>query len=119
MDTEEKRSITDGAKGLASTVHGEIFWPGKFAPPAAVAEIYPSIVPPLRTDRDSILIGVLKNRKDQIKFEIQGELNGDQTAMSWPVAVEESNADFAFLPNWFATHEMTVAFRCQQLVLRV
>ena len=99
LDTDEKRSITEGAKGLARTVHGEIFWPSKFELPATVVEVFPKTVPPLRTDRDSILIGTLKQRKDQIKFVVKGELNGEKKTMAWPVPVEESNVDFAFLPK--------------------
>ena len=102
IDTDDSRSVSEGAKGLANTVHAMVFWPTDFQLPENVAEIYPATVPPLRNDRDTILVGTLKKR-DDVKFSIAGELNGQSKTMSWPVTVEASDDDFAFLPKLVTT----------------
>ncbi len=99
LDTDVKRSITEGAKGIAATVHGEVFWPTNVELPANVAEVYPTTVPPLRSDRDSILIGSLKTRQSQVKLSLDGEVNGQTQTLNWSLAVEDSNVDFSFLPK--------------------
>ena len=99
VDDDELKTITKSARGLAATVHASLFWPtaDSFKLPAAVAELYPAHLPPLRTDRDSILVGTLKAAASELKLEMSGQVNGEATSMKWPVTVEESNVDFAFL----------------------
>ncbi|MEM9412019.1 MAG: hypothetical protein AAGA30_12945, partial [Planctomycetota bacterium] len=99
VDTDEIRAINESSKALAQTIHSPVFWPTQFELPEDVAEVYPAAVPPLRTDRDTILIGSLKKRGREINFRIAGEINGQSTTMSWPVKAEAPNVDFAFLPK--------------------
>ena len=98
IDTDDSTSMADGARGLANTVHGMVFWPTKTEYSKTVQEIFPASVPPLRTDRDSIVIGTL-TELGNVTFEIQGEINGEKTTMNWPVVAETPSPDFSFLPK--------------------
>lgn len=98
IDSDEKDAMKNGAKGLAQTVHGSVFWPTKSEIPNVVSEIYPAQVPPLRTDRDTVLIGSLSDR-GQFNIVIDGQINGQTVRMTWPLTTEQSSIDFAFLPK--------------------
>ncbi len=98
LDSDDADAMSLGAQKLAKTVHGTVFWPNRVDLPEQIAEIYPSRVPPLRSDRDSIIVGLLAER-GEFDLTIQGEVNGKEVTMTWPVSAEASNVDFAFLPK--------------------
>ncbi len=98
VDTDDSRSISEACKGLAATVHATVVWPTEGDWPADVAEVFPTRLIPLRTDRDTILIGTLKKSVD-LEITIRGEANGRPVSMTWPVQVEAPNPDFSFLPK--------------------
>ena len=50
---------------MVKAVQGTVFWNVNQVLPEAMAEVYPKKLPPLRSDRDSIVVGVLKNREVQ------------------------------------------------------
>ncbi|MEZ6096619.1 MAG: VWA domain-containing protein [Pirellulaceae bacterium] len=99
LDSDDENAVSNGAFGLASTVHGAIFWPQTPELPEAIVEIFPQIMPPLRTDRDTIILGTLADREDNLELELNGEFNGQTVSMSWPIVAEASNDDFSFLPQ--------------------
>ncbi len=101
IDSDDPNAVKIGAEGLAQTVHGGIFWPKAPELPNAIAEIYPTTIPPLRTDRDTIVIGTLANR-EEIKLTLSGEFNGQTITMNWPLSPEASNIEFSFLPQLLA-----------------
>ncbi len=47
------------ASFLAKSVRAAVLWPTKVNWPEAVAEVYPERMPPLRTDRDTVVLGKL------------------------------------------------------------
>ncbi len=98
IDTDDASAMEKGAKGLAETVHGSVFWPTKSQFPESVNEVYPAQIPPLRTDRDTVLIGSLSDRGD-FEIVIEGQINGQAVRMNWPLTTEKSSIDFAFLPK--------------------
>jgi hypothetical protein len=98
LDSDDPDAMSQGAEELAKTVHGSVFWPGRVDLPEQISEIYPNRVPPLRSDRDSIIIGSLTTRS-AFDLTITGEVNGKEVTMTWPVSAEESNGDFSFLPK--------------------
>jgi hypothetical protein len=98
VDSDQPESMVLGASGLADTIHGIVFWPTKCDFTEDVAEVYPASIPPLRTDRDTIVVGTLHDRGD-ITVKMEGEINGQPATMNWPISAEPSNADFAFLPK--------------------
>ena len=97
VDTDDVTAQQAGA-ALAKAVQAHVFWPVDTKLPAAMADAYPKTMPPLRSDRDSILIGVLKERQPQL-IAATLEVNGKQIEKSWTVPAEGASPDFSFLPQ--------------------
>ncbi|HMP79844.1 MAG TPA: hypothetical protein PKD54_10360, partial [Pirellulaceae bacterium] len=98
LDSDDTEAVEAGATGLAATCRGHVFWPKSVRLPDTISELYPKRFPPLRSDRDSIVIGEL-SRPGQVDLEVVGDLNGRETTFRWSVQSEASNEDFAFLPK--------------------
>ena len=98
LDNDDPSSMTDGASLLATTVHGMVFWPAQSNVSNNVEEFFPAAVPPLRADRDSIIVGTFA-KAGEVTVNVAGEINGKKSQMNWPVKPEVSSPDFAFLPK--------------------
>src|SRR6266850_5028865 len=55
-------------------------------------------MPPVRTDRDSILIGTLSHVAP-VKLEMKDTLNGKPLTLKWSSTPEKPSEDFGFLPK--------------------
>ena len=97
VDTDDVTAQQAGV-ALAEAVQARVFWPVDTKLPAAMADVYPKTMPPLRSDRDSILIGVLKDRQPQ-EIAATLEVDGKQIEKSWTVPAEGASPDFSFLPQ--------------------
>jgi hypothetical protein len=75
---------------LARSVRSNVYWPNNVEFPANVREVYPAKLPPLRDDRDTIVLGVIEGGSD-VRLEVN--------SMQYQVQPEPSNPDFAFLPQ--------------------
>ena len=71
IDTDAVDSVGKGAAVLAETVHGSVFWPQTAKLPENLVEVYPGKCPPMRTDRDTILIGSISDR-NALTMELSG-----------------------------------------------
>jgi len=89
--------VTSG-RALADSVRASVIWPSEIKLSGNVAASYPSLPPPLRTDRDSILVGTLDQRGD-VTAEVSGMLNGSPMTVEFKATAEKSNEDFGFLPR--------------------
>ena len=87
-----------GGAALAKAAQQPVLWPTESSFSAGIAEHYPSQVPPLRTDRDTILIGKLDSRDPQT-MTVKAEVQGETIELTWNLAAERSNEDFGFLPR--------------------
>jgi tetratricopeptide (TPR) repeat protein len=87
------------ARQLSAGLHGPVFWPvaQKAVWPAALREIYPAQLPPLRTDRETVLVGCLEGDGP---LSIQASLEGPagQVDLAWTVPVPAANEDHNYLP---------------------
>jgi hypothetical protein len=81
---------------LAAAVHGAVAWPVAATWPEQFSEVYPQAIPPLRSDRDTIVIGKGLVSGEQ-KIAVNVEIDGRRQSLSWTVAAGEPNADFSFL----------------------
>jgi hypothetical protein len=97
IDTDDVGSCDQAAAGLVTTIRGTVFWPTGMQKPAQMTEVFPAVVPPLRADRDTILIGSLSER-GEFEVTISGTVNGQAKQFSWPVSPEVSDQSFKFLP---------------------
>jgi hypothetical protein len=88
----------DAGVAMAQAARGTVMWPVAATLPASVRESYPKQMPPLRADRDSILIGML-DAAGTGSLTVTYEANGKAIEQSWKLTPEAPNADFGFLPE--------------------
>lgn len=98
VDTDNTSSTDDGAAGLSITVRGTVVWPESVSLPAEFSEVLPATIPPLRTDRDTVIIGSLEKR-NAFKVSLDGIANNEKVSMTWNIEPEASNGEFSFLPK--------------------
>ena len=98
VDTDSENIIVEAAAALAQTVHGSVFWPTDVQLSDAVIEMYPMAFPPLRSDRDSVLLGTI-SKADSIKFTLVGDVDSKSQSINLQVAPESPSKEFAFLPG--------------------
>jgi hypothetical protein len=83
---------------LATTALAPVLWIDSVNLPKSILTHYPMNVPPLRFDRDSILVGTCDNTNGSSEpLAISGTISGKKVSMSWNVVAEPSNPDFAFV----------------------
>ena len=97
LDSDELDSIRKGSLGLAQTIRGSVFWPQSANLSDDIVEFFPRQLPPLRTDRDSILVGTIADRLD-LNIQINGVVDNESTTLKWMIQPELPNPDFGFLP---------------------
>ena len=98
VDTDVEESVKQCGAGLAKTVHASVFWPREGKLDDSVVDMFPRRFPPLRTDRDSIVMGTLADREN-VELSIDGVINGQKQQLKWDLAPETSSEEFAFLPG--------------------
>ena len=98
IDSDDPSSVDNGAVALATTVHGSVFWPQTAKLPENLVEIFPGRCPPMRTDRDTILVGSVSDR-NAMSMELTGIMGGRQVTKSWSAKPEAGAQEFAFLPK--------------------
>ena len=74
---------------LAAAANSAVVWP-KHASISELGETYPKHLVPLRSDRDSILLGTLAENVPTT-FRYVGELNGAEVKFQWQVAAQPSS----------------------------
>ncbi len=84
---------------LGSSVSLPVVWPTSVEAPKALATFFPSKLPPLRLDRDSVIVGQSQAAAEAGKFIVRGTSAGKNVELSWNVKPEESNPDLGFLPT--------------------
>ncbi len=97
-----RQGITDATcqqigDALAKVALEPVFWPTKSSWPKGVVSYLPTQLPPLRLDRDSIVVGSLKEDAVAGSLQLDGIVGGKSTSMRWELKSEPSNPDFAFL----------------------
>ena len=95
----ENSSNQQIAATLAKNCISPVFWPTESKWSQGLVSHYPEVVPPIRTDRDSIVVGKLTNTTWAGELKVAGSWNGKQAVMSWNVKSEKSNEDLGFLPE--------------------
>jgi tetratricopeptide (TPR) repeat protein len=81
---------------LAQMATGPVVWPTSFNVSKSLAEIYPKKTPPLRADRDTILVGKL-GEAGPVEVKIAGEVAASPVSYSWNAEPRKSNPENAYL----------------------
>ncbi|MEC9094779.1 MAG: hypothetical protein VX438_18870, partial [Planctomycetota bacterium] len=98
VDSDEAGITDRAANYLLATARAKVYWPEKVILPKEIVETYPANIPPLRSDRDVVLVGKLSSPGEfNISCEVQ--VDGKKIELNWPVKSEKSNSEFAFLPQ--------------------
>ncbi len=81
---------------LAGAARGAVLWPEKVTWPAAFTEVFPRRTPPLRTDRDSVVIGTYQGEGP---FEVQMtvQTGAGSKPLSWNVTPNPPNEVNSYL----------------------
>ena len=96
VDSDAAHAAESGGKALAAAIRGPVLWPVTTKLSQGMKETFPKEMPPLRTDRDTILVGSLAGSESQT-IACDAEVNGERVKLNWTVEPEATNPDFAFL----------------------
>ncbi len=100
LSREEIEESTQAmGRRLGTSVSAPVVWPTSVETPKALATFYPSRFPPLRLDRDSVIIGQSQAPAEAGNFVVRGTSGGKDVVLTWAVKPEESNPDLGFLPT--------------------
>ena len=80
------------AAELAAAVASPVAWPISVTWTGPVGEVFPKTLPPLRADRDTVVIGTLKELG-----AVEVEAGFGDSALTWTLPAVESRPDNAFL----------------------
>jgi hypothetical protein len=96
---ENRRAAEAVGKHLVQWSRGTVLWPTAAKFPDSLGQVYPSPIPPLRADRDTVVIG----RTDadlsatvDVKLTVAGA-DGSAQDVSWSVAPEAASQDNAYI----------------------
>ncbi|MBI3466069.1 MAG: VWA domain-containing protein, partial [Planctomycetes bacterium] len=89
-------AVEHAASFLAKAAHEQVVWPTAAEFPAALSEVFPSTVPPLRRDRDTVLIGK-GTLSEPAEVKLSALVAGKPVELSWAVSPSPSNDDHAYL----------------------
>ncbi len=98
VDAMAGRTSDRAGLAMADVARATVYWPVSAEFPADMQDMLPQRIPPLRSDRDTVLIGSLASRDAQ-QVAVTAEVNGNPVAMQWNVAPEPTNDDYSFLPQ--------------------
>jgi len=94
--TEDLTAEQAGA-ALASAARGVVYWPTAVTlPKDRLVEVYPKQFPPLRADRDSAVVGVLKG-EGPIEIQMTAQTPEGAKEMTWSVAPQPSSKLHGYL----------------------
>ena len=83
-------------QALATAIRATVYWPSQFNAPAEV-ELLPARTPPLRSDRDTVLIGKLKGSAERLEFSMKAAGPRGEEDLHWTVNVGPSDPKNSFL----------------------
>jgi hypothetical protein len=85
-------------QSMADWTRAAVLWPAEIAWPAEMGDVYPKTLPPLRTDRDTVVVGVAEGAIDTpINLEANIAVGSSPMAMKWTATPEDAGNGHAFL----------------------
>ena len=98
VDSDAADAPLQAGIALSHYIHATVAWPTSVKYTAGMSEVLPARVPPLRSDRDSVLIGTLSERGPQ-KIDVVAEVAGKTVDLSWQVTPAKATGDIAYVPK--------------------
>ncbi|BBO31781.1 VWA domain-containing protein [Lacipirellula parvula] len=98
---ENVRNAQAAAKHLASWSRAAVAWPTKAQLPSELGQSYPTAFPPLRADRDTVIVGQTPAEISKPVSVAVAAVDGDGKAVdfTWAVAPSQPSNDNAFLAS--------------------
>ncbi len=85
IDESAAGSAEQVGRQLAAAVHGSVYWPGAAVKWPAGMDVYPKNMPPLRSDRDTVLVGTMKGAgPQQVELAVEGPAGARKLAFDLP-----------------------------------
>jgi len=81
---------------LLQKAEGAVLWPSSTEISKSVAEVLPSHTPPLRADRETILLGKLSGM-NPIDVKVSGEADGKPISVAWSVKPQKADAENSYI----------------------
>ncbi|HEY2826681.1 MAG TPA: hypothetical protein VGJ04_03695, partial [Pirellulales bacterium] len=98
LDSDKLAGREVGAH-LATAIHAPVIWPTERKFPESLSEVFPLQTPPLRLDRDTVLLGAGSAAGD-FAVEIKGENAGQPVDLKWNVKATRPDENNAYLAQW-------------------
>jgi len=98
-DREEWKPSQIGAS-LADVVRATVIWPSAVKLPEGYWQVYFRAMPPLRFDRDTVLLGKMPataGNAAPVEIEVQGEAGGKPLDLKWKLTPQPSDPENAYL----------------------
>jgi hypothetical protein len=96
----EQVNPRSAGRQLADAAHGWVIWPEQLTLPKGFQSVYYRGAPPLRFDRDTIILGAFtpgRMPSDGLDIRVAGKLSGKPISLQWQVSPRQSNEDQAYL----------------------
>lgn len=95
---DNQRNAQLGGKALAQWTKATVLWPTNVRIDPALGQTYPATVPPLRSDRDTILVGVTPQALPaEVGLSVTAESHLGTSSFNWTASAEESKEDNSYL----------------------
>ncbi len=83
---------------LAESATGAVAWPTKVTLPDSVTEFYPKQFPPLRFNRDTVVVGLGKPVAE-VSITVEASVQGKPVSLAWTTAPVATADDHSYLPE--------------------
>ncbi|MCC7475554.1 MAG: VWA domain-containing protein, partial [Pirellulales bacterium] len=94
-----RRGAEVGAR-MAEWAHARVYWPTEVTWPTALGEVYPTTMPPLRSDRDTIVVGVAAESIDKpLALTASFTAEGKAQEIAFEATPSDGGANYAYLPQ--------------------
>jgi hypothetical protein len=101
---EESTQVIGRNLGLSAAM--PVVWVQEAQLPASLSSQFPQRFPPLRLDRDSVILGHLSSTPSAGQLKIVGQVAGKTIQMHWDVQPEASHPDLGFLTSLVERHRL-------------
>ena len=92
----EKFGAKDAGAHLSRVAAEPVIWVSQSKLPEGIEEVYPKQMPPLRGDRDTIVIGK-GELAESFAVQVQGESADKPVALKWTVKGQKENEEHSYL----------------------
>src|SRR4051794_16023321 len=98
-DENARRGATVGGM-IADWARASIYWPTAASWPADLDRVYPKNLLPLRSDRESIVVGASsKSLKNAVEFGATADLDGKRVELHWSATPQGKGDAYSYLPQ--------------------